>query len=439
MTTDDADATTESASDATTPVTATTPQDVTPSTGTPPAGTSPAETTAGSPRLPRWRRILVAVLVVLGCLFVPLSVLGVWIHNTLLRTDQWVSTVGPLVDEPAIQEAVATRLANAIIDNADLDEKISDLLPDRAKLLAPTISAAADEAVRSASTKIVESDQFSDLWRELNRRAHRRVVQVLTGDGNDTIQTKDGQVVLKLQPMVDALKEELNDRGITFFDDVELPKNRNSITIFASDDLRSAQGVVDILDTLAWILPVALIVLFGAAIALSGNRRRTILRSGLGAALAIGVVLIAFNVGRRAYLDALPESVNRAAAADVYDQVLSFLRTSARTVFVLAIVVAIGAWLAGPGRFAVRVRSLSRRGLDHAPADAAPSAVVDFVSHNKSALRIATLALAGLALILMSAPSPGAVLVIALLVLVALAVIEVLGRGVPDQPAGVDS
>src|SRR5262249_17529973 len=157
--------------------------------------------------------------------------------------------------------------------------KIADLLPDRAKLLAPTISAAADEAVRSASVKIVESDQFSHLWKLLNRRAHHRVVQVLKGEGNDTVQTKNGEVVIMLQPMVDALKTELDDRGISFFDDVELPKHRNSIVIFASEDLRSAQSAVDALDTLAWVLPVLLLVVFGAAIALSGNRRRTVLRA----------------------------------------------------------------------------------------------------------------------------------------------------------------
>jgi hypothetical protein len=268
---------------------------------------------------------------------------------------------------------------------------------------------------------------------------------VLKGEGNDTLQTKNGEVVLQLQPMVDALKAELNDRGISFFDDVELPKNRSSITIFASEDLKTAQGAVSALDTLAWVLPVLLIVVFGAAIALSGNRRRTVLRSALGVALAIGVMLIAFNVGRRAYLDALPSSVNRDAAADVYDQVLTFLRTSARTVFVLAIVVAIAAWLMGPGRVAVWVRSLVGRGLEHAPDDVAPSPLVDFVARNKAALRVVVLAVAGLLLVLMSAPSPWSVVLIALLVLVLLGAIEVFGRAAPgeapppaspDQPAG---
>jgi len=418
--------------------------DATPTATPADAATPPTDGGASAPTrpgLPRWRRILVGVLVVLGCLLVPISVLGVWIHNTLLNTDQWVATVGPLVDQPAVQAAVANRLANVVIDNADLQTKVQDLLPDRAKALAPTIASAADEAVRAASTKIVESDQFATLWQKLNRRAHARVIAVLKGDGTDTVQTKNGEIVLQLQPLVDALKKELDSRGISFFDDVTLPKNRNSVTIFASEDLRTAQGAVSILDSLSWVLPVLMIIVFGAAIALSGNRRRTILRSALGTALAIGVLLTAFNLGRSAYLGSLPSSLNHDAAADVYDQVLSFLRNSARTVFVLAILVAIGAWLAGPGRMAVRIRSLSQRGLDHAPSDVAPSPVGDFIARNKTALRVVVLAIGGIILMIMTAPGPWSVVVIAVLVLIALGVIEVLGRGAqtpggPDEPAG---
>ena len=275
----------------------------------------------------------------------------------------------------------------------------------------------------------------------MNRRAHSRVVRVLTGNGTDTVETKDGEVVLQLQPLFDQLKKELDGRGISFFDDVQLPKSARAITIFQSDDLATAQGAVDALDTLSWVLPVLLIVVFGAAIVLSGNRRRTILRGALGVALSIGLLLIAFNVGRRIYLDSLPSSVNHAAAADVYDQVLTFLRTSARTIFVLAILIALGAWLSGPGRVAVWARSLTGRGLDHAHAGQSP--LTEFVARNKVALRIVVLAIAGLVLVLMSAPSPWSVVIIAVLVLVAVAVIEVLGRAPtqvedgtpPDEPS----
>ena len=64
--------------------------------------TAPSSTPSAAPpkrRVPRWRRILVGFLVVVGCVLAPVSIIGVWVHNTLLDTDQWVDTVGPLVEE----------------------------------------------------------------------------------------------------------------------------------------------------------------------------------------------------------------------------------------------------------------------------------------------------------------------------------------------------
>jgi CelD/BcsL family acetyltransferase involved in cellulose biosynthesis len=85
-----------------------------------------------------------------------------------------VATVGPLVDKPAVQDAAAVRITNAVVDNADLDKKIRELLPARAKGLASTIAAGAEQAVSAAATKIVESDQFETLWKEINRRRRTR-------------------------------------------------------------------------------------------------------------------------------------------------------------------------------------------------------------------------------------------------------------------------
>ncbi|MET0627594.1 MAG: hypothetical protein ABW033_03950 [Acidimicrobiia bacterium] len=397
---------------------------------------------AGAHELPLWRRILVGFLVVLGCILVPLSVLGVWVHSTLLDTDQYVATVGPLVDQPAVQEAVAARLTNALVQNTDLESKIEDLLPDRAQALAPTIAAGAEQAVAAAATRIVESDQFETLWKEVNRRAHGRIVAVLQGEGTDTVSTKNGEIVLQLQPFVDEVKDQLDDRGITLFDDVKLPANaRNGIVIFSSEDLRSAQGAVDLLDTVALILPIVTFLVFAAAVLLSGNRRRTVLRSALGVALAMGIILTAFNLGRTPYLNALPDTVNRAAAGDVYDQVLSFLKLSVRTVFWLAIIVAIGAWLAGAGHLAVRIRGAVKSGLDRTPAEVgAPAPVAGFVARSKTALRVLVIALGGVVLVLLNHPTPLAVLVIAVLVLVGLGLVEVFGRGADmgssDQAVG---
>ena len=56
--------------------------------------------------VPRWRRVIGALLVVVGCVLVPISLSAVWVRNTLLDTDHYVSTVGPLASNAQIQQAL---------------------------------------------------------------------------------------------------------------------------------------------------------------------------------------------------------------------------------------------------------------------------------------------------------------------------------------------
>ena len=357
-----------------------------PSPGVEPA--TEADRPPSRPKLPRWRRILVGVLVVLVCVLVPISVVGVWVRNTILHTDQFVDTMAPLADDPAVQQAIAIRVTNTLIEATDLEAQIADRLPDRAKAAAPFIAGGAEQVVRDATLRIVESDRFDDLWESMLRRAHSQVVAVLQGKGTDNISTKNGQVVVRLGPVVERVAKALSNTGISFFDDIDATRVNREIVLFQSEDLRKGQGAVDLLDKVANYLPFVALILLAIALWLSGNRRRTILRTALGIALGMALLLTLFNLGRTIYLDSLPDSVRQDAATAVYDQVLSFLRTAVRTAFVVAIIVAIAAWLAGPGRVATRVRGAVRR--EPTGDDVTP--VGSFVGHYKNGLRILVVA-----------------------------------------------
>ena len=145
----------------------------------------------------------------------------------------------------------------------------------------------------------------------------------------------------------------------------------------------------------------------------------------------MALLLTLFNLGRTIYLDALPSSVRQDSAAAIYDQVLSFLRIAVRTAFVVAIVVAIAAWLAGPGRVATRVRGAVRR----EPTGDEVTPVGSFVGHYKNGLRILVVAVGLVLLVVLNHPTPLAVLVIAVLVVIGLVIVELLGRHAPAEPA----
>jgi hypothetical protein len=147
----------------------------------------------------------------------------------------------------------------------------------------------------------------------------------------------------------------------------------------------------------------------------------------LGLALSLAVF-------RTIYLDAVPAAVlPHDAAAVLYDTIVAYLRLGLRTVGVLALVVAAGAFLTGPSVTAVRTRqSLTggigrlRGGAEHAGWRTGP--VGAWVYANKQLLRIAAVTLAALALVFWGQPTGKTVALLAGLLLVTLALIEFLGQ-----------
>jgi hypothetical protein len=284
--------------------------------------------------------------------------------------------------------------------------------------------------VNQLAVKVLSSDRFQAVWERANRRAHTQVVDVLTGNGSRTITTSNGEVAVNLGPVVERVRKRLDSLGIDVFSGAEAKRVSPRFVLFQSDDLKEAQTATDLLQKSAIVLPIVTLLLFAAAIVLSRRRRKTVLHAGLGLAAGMLVILLAFNVGRSFYLDAV-KSANRDAAAAVYDQVLNFLRLSARTGVAIGILIAIGAWLAGPSAAAVRLRSMVRGGEDR---QLATEGFAGWVARSRTGLRVVFVGLGVVVLVVWNHPKPLTVLAVTILVLIAIAAAEILARG-PTVPA----
>jgi hypothetical protein len=390
-----------------------------------------AASEASKPAGRRWRGWVAVLLIVIASILAPISVATVWIHNTLLNTDQYVSTVGPLASNPDVQNALANRVTNAVVQTADVQQRLKKALPSGAAFAVPFVAQGLQRFVHGIVLRLVQSPRFASLWNGINRRAHTQVVGLLKGTGRFS-HLKNGGVVIDLGPVVSKASKQLEKLGINVS-----PQSANKkIVLFSSEDLKKAQGAVRFFDRLVIVLPIITALAFAGAIAVSLRRRRTLLWSGAGLAISMAVLLILFNLLRTVYLNQLPASVNSAAAKAVYDQLLTFLRTSLRALFAVGLVVVIGAWLAGPGRRAVRIRSAAQDLIKRAPGQTVVSAkVAQTVYRYRAALRGIAIGIGALVLVVWTAPGPWTVLTVALLVVLALVVIEILSRGA-TEPAG---
>jgi hypothetical protein len=292
--------------------------------------------------------------------------------------------------------------------------------------------------VRTQVERLVQSQAFEDAWIQANRVAHEALVKALTGEGGGAVTVEGDTVSLNLAPFIQTVKQQLVAQGFTLAE--RIPQVDKSFVLFQSEDITRAQRAFSLLNTLGVWLPVIAIVLLVLGVYVAKDHRRALVGAALGVAISMVVLALGLTVFRSIYLDAVPAAVlPHDAAAVLYDTIVRFLRLGLRTVLVLGLVVATGAFLSGQSVTAVRTRQgLSNAigwlagGAERAGFSSGP--VGSWVYANKKALRIGAVALAALALVFWGRPTGKVVIGLTLALLVVLALIEFLGRR-PARPA----
>jgi hypothetical protein len=176
---------------------------------------------------------------------------------------------------------------------------------------------------------------------------------------------------------------------------------------------------------------------------LARDSRRALVRGALGVTAALLLLGITLALARSWYVGATPADIlTEEAAGNVFDTLVRFLRTSLRAVAVLALVVALGAVLAGPSAAAAKTRATfqggigsARRGAEVRGWDTGSAGVWTFT--HRRALRIGILIGAGLVLAFWTRPSGWVVIGVAVAALLLLAVVEFLA--VPPAPTASDA
>jgi hypothetical protein len=407
--------------------------------------TAPVETPGRRAGRQRWRSIVASLLIVLACVLAPLSAVAVWTRNQVTNTDRYVATVAPLASDPAIQAAVTDQITTQVfryLDVQGLTAQAVQALAERGTLppritdqlqaLAVPIANGVESFTRSQVAKVVQSGAFADAWVQANRAAHAELVKALTGEGGGTVTVQNDTVTVNMAAFIQVVKARLVEAGFSVA--ARIPEVNASFVLFQSKDITRVRAGFNLLNTLGIWLPVIAIVLLVLGVYVAKDHRRALVGAAVGVAVSMVVLALALAIFRSIYLDAVPASVlPHDAAAVLYDTIVRFLRLGLRTILVLALVVAGGAFLSGGSVTAVRTRqgladavgwlagSAERAGLRTGPVGA-------WVEANKRALRIGAVAVAALALVFWGRPTGKVVLGLTLALLVTLAIIEFLAR-----------
>ncbi len=179
-------------------------------------------------------------------------------------------------------------------------------------------------------------------------------MRVLEGDG-DVVTNEGGVVTLDLRSLVLEAADRL---GIRSQVDERLPADAGQIVVLESDELDTAQDAVQLLKTLAWVLPILTLLAFVGAAWLGWGRR--VLR-GVGiTVLVVGILgILAAHLTGNYIVDALVEErTGRQAAGNAWDILTALMVDSFWLMVVLGVLFVVAFWLAGPGRHGVATRRM---------------------------------------------------------------------------------
>lgn len=317
------------------------------------------------------RRSAVVVCVVIVSLLVPTAVVGGWLDRTVSDTDRYVATVGPLAEDPAVQDAVADLLADrvmAAVDDAGvlraavraatdlagevargaadpgagraLTRRLAALMEDLVAVGVAGVRQRLADLVSDLAHRITASEQFAQAWRTANEQAHEQLVSVLEGRSDLVTAGSDGTLRLDLATLVLTLRQALVDAGFTVVD--RLPPITATYPLVDRDQVEVVRDGYRVLDRALWWALVAALLGAAVALALTRHRRRTASALALGSLGALVLVLVGVAVGRDLAVHALPGPGEHEAASAVVDIVTDRLRLGLRvvaaTVLLLAVV-----------------------------------------------------------------------------------------------------
>src|SRR5688572_5364532 len=143
--------------------------------------------------------------------------------------------MAPIADSPDVQQAVADKLDTAITSRVDFDGLMRSALPDQADPLAPALATGLQQAIRGRIDGFVASDRFEQLWDEANRRAHTRVVELLTTGQSGRLRLDEDTVYLDLGAVVDRVRGGLTERGLDRLAAAIPPTVDGRVTLLQSD------------------------------------------------------------------------------------------------------------------------------------------------------------------------------------------------------------
>lgn len=328
----------------------------------------------------RLRAIAVVVLIALACVTFTNATVGVWAKRSVLNNEVFVKRVAPLGNDPAVHDALATWMTAQLMEVVDPGRLFSEVLPDKGQILVIPLEGAVAGFVHDQIIRFMETDTFANLWTLAVQKAHEQVVRVIKGQ-SQVITGQDKQIVINLVPLLNEVLAQIS--GLTpqlFGETIRLPELTvdqlpetaqqrlsdalglpitGDFGIIQIDDggrLEAIQKGVQIAQAAMWALIILTTILTLGALALSRQRRRTLLQ--LMGGLIVGMVIVRRGamLANREALAMIVDPTVKAAGASVIRQFTNPLVNTATAMLWTFVAIAAVTLITGPYKWAADLR-----------------------------------------------------------------------------------
>ncbi|MCL5432902.1 MAG: hypothetical protein M1524_02185 [Patescibacteria group bacterium] len=289
------------------------------------------------------------VLLILALLLIPISVIFFWLRFSIFNTDQFVKTLSPISKNAYIVESLSKNVSKNFFENIDAENRIREALPDKAKFLAPALTLELKSFITEESKIILTSDVFNNVWERILRTAHPRIIGIITGRGDISVNNQ-GEVVLDFSDAVNKLKNNLNQKGITIFNNVPVEPQ---VTLFKSEKLAYFRNILSLISILGIVLPAVLILLTIGAIFSSLKRLKFAFWVGFGIVASSAILFFLVQIGEN-YFVKMAGEIDAKAAAELYKILTLSLKKISIGISFLGLIIALASKFLPNNRFIKR-------------------------------------------------------------------------------------
>ncbi|MHB1065901.1 MAG: hypothetical protein ACYC2Z_00515 [Candidatus Nanopelagicales bacterium] len=333
----------------------------------------------------RWgvRSIASLVIFVLATALAPIALVGHWGHRTVIDSERYLETVGPLIEQPEVQEALAMSITDAVVERIDTEAQVEGLLstlfPDSPFTgpLASPIAAGINSLIGELVVRFVASEQFQQAWIALNRAAQRGLVALLEGGQEGPIQVKGDEIVLDISSALAAIQAHLVENGISAAAGLTLPDRDRQIVLGTVQGLGQIRFIYSLTSPILQWFPLLVAALFALSIALARRRARTVVAAGIVLVGTAGLIGLGLGTGEAGFVDQLAGTPFGPAANEFWTTLLNYLVLGNQGLFTLGILTILAGWLGGRTSLARYLRGHLVRGLDQL-GDRLPAGIQGF-------------------------------------------------------------